>query len=59
MPIQSIKEAAASLFGLCAMAAGMDLLARDGRTGAAFRALCAFAVTARALRLVAALLKTG
>ena len=52
----AISEAAGGLFSVCAMVAAMELLIPDGRSTAAFRALCALAMAVRTLRLIARLL---
>ncbi len=56
MSMAAIMRAAGSLFGVCAAAAGMEMLSQGGRLGTAFRSLCALAVAVMALRLVAGML---
>lgn len=57
--MNAISEAARGLFAVCAVAAGMEMLAGDRRASSAFRSVCALAVTLRALRLIAGLLGAG
>lgn len=54
--MKAMSEAAGSLFGVCAAAAGMEMLSQGGRLDPAFRSLCALAVAVMALRLVAGML---
>ena len=56
MDVPILAEAARELFCICAAVAVMELLAGEGSASRPFRALCALAATACALRMFARLL---